>query len=417
MYPFFTYQGQLKLNGGPYTGSCDFIFYLFNAQTGITPIGSGDYENAVPISNGLFTVTLNASEQFNPANDSVFQGDLRYLNIWVRCPTSAGGYTELLPRQIITAVPYALTLVPGSQGSRVNGSAYQLLKVTNATTATGVPAAVTGEINTSVDGVGVYGGNTVSTAGATGMGVWGRSLSPNGAGVKGTGLGSGTSAAVGVIAENNGTGIYHPALYANNTDTGTTTPAGIAIYGLNASADATLVLRNTYHNASTVGLLIAGINYNNSARVYSVDGNGHVISTLMTTTAGSDLAEQFPVSGAPEPGTLMVIDPDHPGQLKVSTIAYDTKVAGVVSGAGGLQAGMTLAEVDGLPIALAGRVYVKADASSAPIQPGDLLTSSSLPGFAMKATDRGLAAGAVIGKAMSGLDSGTGLVLVLVSLQ
>jgi hypothetical protein len=230
-------------------------------------------------------------------------------------------------------------------------------------------------------------------------------------------MGSGTSAAVGVYAENSGTGIYHPALFATNTDTGTTTPAGIAIYGLNASADATLVLRNTYHNGSAVGLLIAGINYNNSSRVYSVDGNGHVISTLMTTTAGSDLAEQFPVSGAPEPGSLMVIDPEHPGQLKPSDSAYDPKVAGVVSGAGGLQAGMTLAEVDGLPIALAGRVYVRADASSAPIQPGDLLTSSAVPGCAMKAADRSLAAGAIIGKAMSGLDSGAGLVLVLVSLQ
>jgi hypothetical protein len=35
----------------------------------------------------------------------------------------------------------------------------------------------------------------------------------------------------------------------------------------------------------------------------------------------------------------------------------------------------------------------------------------------MKVTDRDRAGGAVIGKAMTGLDDGTGLVLVLVSLQ
>ena len=51
------------------------------------------------------------------------------------------------------------------------------------------------------------------------------------------------------------------------------------------------------------------------------------------------------------------------------------------------------------------------------IAPGDLLTSSDLPGYAMKASDRSRAAGAVIGKSMTGLESGTGLVLVLVSLQ
>jgi hypothetical protein len=68
-------------------------------------------------------------------------------------------------------------------------------------------------------------------------------------------------------------------------------------------------------------------------------------------------------------------------------------------------------------VTLAGRVYVKAEAYSAPIAPGDLLTSSTIPGTAMKASDRTLSPGAVIGKAMTGLDSGQGLVLVLVALQ
>jgi hypothetical protein len=46
-----------------------------------------------------------------------------------------------------------------------------------------------------------------------------------------------------------------------------------------------------------------------------------------------------------------------------------------------------------------------------------MLTTSDIPGHAMKATDRELAYGAVIGKAMTALDEGTGLVLVLVNLQ
>jgi hypothetical protein len=62
-------------------------------------------------------------------------------------------------------------------------------------------------------------------------------------------------------------------------------------------------------------------------------------------------------------------------------------------------------------------VYVLATTANGAIAPGDLLTTSDLPGYAMKATDRERSPGAIIGKAMTGLDEGEGLVLVLVNLQ
>ena len=68
-------------------------------------------------------------------------------------------------------------------------------------------------------------------------------------------------------------------------------------------------------------------------------------------------------------------------------------------------------------VALSGRVYVQADATFGAIKPGDLLTTSDTPGRAMKASDRERAPGAVLGKAMSGLEEGQGEVLVLVTLQ
>ena len=54
---------------------------------------------------------------------------------------------------------------------------------------------------------------------------------------------------------------------------------------------------------------------------------------------------------------------------------------------------------------------LKADATYGPIHPGDLLTSSATPGHAMKAYDP--RAGSIIGKAIDPLETGTGVIHVL----
>jgi hypothetical protein len=119
---------------------------------------------------------------------------------------------------------------------------------------------------------------------------------------------------------------------------------------------------------------------------------------------------------------VVSIDPEQPGRLVLSSEPYDRKVAGIISGAGGIAPGMLMGQsgspADGSnPVALSGRVYCRADASNGSIQPGDLLTTSDKPGHAMKVTDHARANGAILGKAMSSLEAGQGLVLVLVSLQ
>jgi hypothetical protein len=165
-----------------------------------------------------------------------------------------------------------------------------------------------------------------------------------------------------------------------------------------------------------------------SQRVYGLSDvnalmvHGDASVRSLQIRGGADLAEPFTVTDpeAVDPGTVVVLDADHPGQVRVSATPYDTMVAGIVSGAGGINPGLVMNQeeltIDGEshPVALTGKVYVKA---VGPIKVGDLLTTSSLPGHAMAATDRDRAFGATIGKAMSNLDEGTGLVLVLVSLQ
>jgi hypothetical protein len=154
-----------------------------------------------------------------------------------------------------------------------------------------------------------------------------------------------------------------------------------------------------------------------------VETTGRTTTSVLEITGGTDLAEPFTISEPDNlaPGTVVIIDPDNPGQLKMSTEAYDTRVAGIVSGAGGINPGVTLRQqslsLGDQNVALVGRVYCLVDASYGPIQPGDLLTTSDTPGYAMKVKDMSKAQGALIGKAMTSLSEGKGLVLVLVTLQ
>jgi hypothetical protein len=135
----------------------------------------------------------------------------------------------------------------------------------------------------------------------------------------------------------------------------------------------------------------------------------------------ADCAEDFDVVGSEEiePGTVMVACEE--GQLRESTEAYDRKVTGVVCGAGeckpAIVLGRTRSATKRLPIALMGRVYCKVDAEHSPIEVGDLLTTSSIRGHAMKVNDLLRAFGAVIGKALRPLTAGQGLIPILIALQ
>lgn len=149
-----------------------------------------------------------------------------------------------------------------------------------------------------------------------------------------------------------------------------------------------------------------------------VEIDGTVFVTQDVRLTGKDLAEHFEVIGAmPEPGTVVVLAGEN--SIRCSDGPYDPTVAGVVSGAGDCRPGLILSGETptlGLTVALAGRVWVRADATAAPIRLGTLLTSSPLAGHAMAATDASRSVGATIGKALRPLDSGTGLIPMLVTL-
>lgn len=141
---------------------------------------------------------------------------------------------------------------------------------------------------------------------------------------------------------------------------------------------------------------------------------------------GADLSEKFKIRNyheiIPVSGMVVCIDPDNCGELVISSQPYDKKIAGIISGAGDFKPAMIINQnyqsndLD-YAVALSGRVYCWVDATYGSVYPGDLLTTSMTPGYAMKVEDTLKAQGAILGKAMSALEVGKGLVLVLVTLQ
>ena len=142
------------------------------------------------------------------------------------------------------------------------------------------------------------------------------------------------------------------------------------------------------------------------------------------TTLGGDYAEAVDVAGDRaqfEPGDLIAIDPASPGHFLKAQGPYSTMIAGVYSTKPGLIGRRTTsarinkqAEV---PMAMMGIVPVKVTAENGLICVGDLLVSSSKPGYAMRGTDRNRLIGAVIGKALAPITNGSGLIEVLITLQ
>ncbi|HYW70118.1 MAG TPA: tail fiber domain-containing protein [Pyrinomonadaceae bacterium] len=118
----FTYQGRLTDGGTAANGNYDLQFALWDSASGGAQIGSTVTLNTVPVSNGVFSVSLDfGAGSFNGAN--------RFLEISAR--PNGGSFTLLSPRQQVTSTPYAIRSVNASSAD----------SATNATQLGGVAAA------------------------------------------------------------------------------------------------------------------------------------------------------------------------------------------------------------------------------------------------------------------------------------
>jgi len=338
-------------------GTVDLEFTLWDGGQGGQQFGSAHKVPAVQVENGLFTVRIDFGVD-------VFTGRALFLQVAVRSPAGSSSVPQpLSPRQLLTAAPYALQ----TRGIFVNADG--LVGI-----GTNQPAS-----KLHIDG--------------------GTDAMPSGGGFAQFGASNDANLSVDndeIMARQNG---QPSALFINHQG------------------------GNVLFNAQGIGFVGIGTS-SPQTKLHVV---GTVRSDIIEVVGGADIAEPYVVAAAgevhPIAGMVVVIDSETIGGLKLADRAYDAAVAGIISGANGINPGLTLRQsgtvADGeLPVASMGRVWCYCDAdANGPISAGDLLTTSTTAGHAMRAGTECDARGAVIGKAMSSLPNGKGLVLVLVSLQ
>lgn len=418
------FQGVLdRADGTPLPDGVyhNVAFRLYAAATGGTPQWTEAQDITVSGGRGYFSVALGSVTPF-PAG--VTFSDPLWLSVEV------GTDAEMAPRFALSTTPAANSIVLPYTG--FEGATPDMLDL-------GQSAAFV--VRASAD-VGVAGlarvagvlGVTDATDGFGSSGVFGRDNSTNGGygieGVSSAGVGAlgqsyGGDGVQGYTSANNASGVvgadhspmggYGVFAYSDHgTACGAASSGGDGIEGTTAA--------DLHHgvmgidNSPDGGYAVYGTSLHGWSGYFQ--GKVHVASL---DTGGSDVAENFGTTTAAIPGTVMSIDASHPGELCPATTAYDRKVAGVVSGANGVKTGIVLPDVNAAagaePVAMTGRVWVRCNAESGAIAPGDMLTTSDTPGEAMKVTDYPRSQGAAIGKAMTALAGSEGMVLALIGLQ
>lgn len=406
----FTYQGSLAENDSPVDGSTSMQFKLWNAVSGGTQIGS-TLSMTSTVTDGVFTESLD----FGPASYAINQA--MWLEIIVE-----GESMGLTP---LSATPFSLNTrgIDVSTSGTASIRERLFLGADSQASTYGRYISSTGTWHSGTNNSGVGGTDNNHFY------IWeGNQFRLSIA--KGTGrFGIGTTAPATLLDVNGTATIREDMFLGTNIETETdieyisstgiwevgTNDAGI---GGTDSNQFYIFEPDTSAYRFTIQRGSGKVGIGTRSPMTMLDVNGAV-----TIRGGADIVEGFDSScgTAFEPGTVLVIDPTNPGKLMCAQGQYDRKVAGVVSGANGVKPGIKLGQdgvMDGeIAVAMTGRVYAKCSTENGAIEPGDLLTTSSLRGHAMKATDRDLSHGAVIGKAMTALDESTGMVLVLVNLQ
>jgi len=447
------YQGYLTdNNGASLNGIHPMRFELFRAVSGGSSVYTSPTMN-VPVEDGLFDVGLNAPQ-------SLFDGSPLWLAITVNGET-------LSPRQEIRPAPYAMSLRPGAvihqaaTGTALRAESSQGIGLRGAGQVYGIYATNTGEAPghgyggyfESTTGIGIYGASTAQpstqnnvTPGVHGhseygAGVYGTSNSSFGVGIYGqmaTGTAVyGSSGGDGVVGQGRARGVYGVST-APTQGSGYggyfSSSTGVGVYGQSTAQTSSQnmfapgIFGYSQHGAGVLGRSGA------SGVAGFFDGTVVVAGDLFVTGSKGGYVADIARNDGTEPlsqGDLVVVTGVTTavvGNIPVPLVRKadaesGTAVIGVVdahyqvseNGAGHIkEAAVEPGEYVSI-VTLGAFEAIKVDATYGAVQPGDLLVASPTAGHAMRADDPVI--GTVIGKALGGLDDGTGVIAVMITLQ
>ncbi len=432
--PVINYQGQLlDASGNPANGNFAMVFAIFDVPTGGTALYT-ETQN-VTVSNGVFNALIGSA---TPIPQTLFDGSTnRLLEITVNG-------TVLTPRRPFGSVPYAFAsrnsggsspwLTSGNNVYYNNG---------NVGIGTNSPTALLHSQSTGNIPSFLAGGSSADFAvpnnnqamqfgswdGASAFTEWMRISSAGNVGIGTTNpnVKLDVAGAVDIAPSANGRALD---VISSGFTTGqlmnleTTSIPGAAQDMLQIRAPAGAPNNMQFIECHRVGDL-----------EFAVNGDGNVFADG-SYTGPADFSEMIEVSSGAlsvEAGDVLVIDPNSARSVAKSSQPRSTLVAGIYStkpGFVGMErdwdkssnaaiATYTLADMaenfNEIPLAVVGIVPCKVSAENGAIRPGDLLVTSSTAGHAMR--DEAPQNGTVVGKALGSLNSGTGVIKVLVTLQ
>jgi len=375
----FSFQGVLEEGKTPLNGFCDMQFSLWDAESDGSQIGTTQVINDVPVIDGLFNVEINGAGQFG---SSAFTGDARWLQVGVQCAEETE-FTILIPRQPLTAVPYAHSLRPGASIDAATGTALTV----ESTSTSASSLIVDGRAPNSA-----FPALRVNNSGSGGYGVYVNKI--NGAGVAAFGTNNGTTGS--------GTAGYSANWYG--------------LYGYTGRSD------HNYGIYSPDNLFTRNVNMTGAMMMVAQNGGPEVLET-------GDVASFAGISTESNTVSQPII------QVVPTTLENRTAVAGVVHGQfpsellnappEGL-ADPTLTNFDRyapirsgdmMLLVVYGPAQVKADATTATIRPGDRLAIGGTGSPTLTTVDGTTEIGAVFGKALEAAGSDKQLLHVFVILQ
>lgn len=210
-----------------------------------------------------------------------------------------------------------------------------------------------------------------------------------------------STATSGTAASNHINAIGLSTLAATNGGVTTTDAASLYIAGPPA-AGSNMTITNPYAlqiaagNFITAGNILA--NSNNTSNIGSSSSKFSNIFGVTVNATYADLAEYYTSDKKYSPGTVVIFGGEQ--EITQSIQSHDSSVAGVISTNPAYLMNVDL--VDGLPVALQGRVPCRVRGI---VRKGDRMVSSNIPGVAERLDNSKYQPGCIIGKALQNHDS------------